>query len=223
MTLVPPRDPADPRSLREASGELHQPLGDEQLGQALHRKTSESRATQQAFFEEHAGAVVQCARALATAVSEGARVFVFGNGGSACDAEHLAVELTYPVVEKRKPFPATVLGTQRALLTAVGNDEDFALAYVRELEVLAKPGDVAVGLSTSGKSRNVVRTLKAARELGLITVGFAGRDGGSMVGLCDHSFVVRSFSIHRIQETHGVLLHVVWDLMQLALGEEDVL
>lgn len=216
MTLVPPRD-AD----REPA--TTGPLDDTALARALLRKTRESAATQEAFFEENAASIVQCSRALAAAFQEGARLFVFGNGGSACDAEHLAVELTYPVVEKRRPLPATVLGTQRALLTAVGNDEDFALAYVRELEVSAKPGDIAVGLSTSGKSRNVVRTLKAARELGLLTVGFAGRDGGAMVGLCDHLFVVRSFSIHRIQEAHSVLLHVLWDLLQLALGEEDVL
>jgi len=216
MTLVPPRDP---------ESALYQPSepDDAMLAQALARKTKESVATQQAFFDENAAAIVQCSRALAAAFKDGARLFVFGNGGSACDAEHFAVELTYPVVEKRKPLPATVLGTQRALLTAVGNDEDFALAYVRELEVSAKPGDIAVGLSTSGKSRNVVRTLKAARELGLMTIGFAGRDGGAMVGLCDHLFIVRSFSIHRIQETHGVLLHVLWDLMQVSMGEEDVL
>lgn len=217
MTLLPPRETS------ELDGAPREAPDDAALVEALHRKSRESIATQQAFFAEHAASVVQCARALAAAFEAGARLFVFGNGGSACDAEHLAVELSYPVVEKRKPLPATVLGTQRALLTAVGNDEDFALAYVRELEVSARPGDIAVGLSTSGKSRNVVRTLKAARELGLITVGFAGRDGGAMVGLCDHLFVVRSFSIHRIQETHGVLLHLLWDLIHVARGEEDVL
>jgi D-sedoheptulose 7-phosphate isomerase len=217
MTLLPPRETS------EQNGARREAPDDAALGAALQRKSRESIATQQAFFEEHGPSIVQCARALAAAFEGGARLYVFGNGGSACDAEHFAVELTYPVVEKRKPLPATVLGTQRALLTAVGNDEDFALAYVRELEVAARPGDIAVGLSTSGKSRNVVRTLKAARELGLITVGFAGRDGGAMVGLCDHLFVVRSFSIHRIQETHGVLLHVLWDLIHVARGEEDVL
>lgn len=216
MTLAPPRQPGDDEPARGG-------IDDASLTRALLRKTRQSASTQEAFFEENATAIAQCARALAGAFGGGARMFVFGNGGSACDAEHLAVELTYPVVEKRKPLPATVLGAQRALLTAVGNDEDFALAYVRELEVAAKPQDIAVGLSTSGKSRNVVRTLKAARELGLVTVGFAGRDGGAMVGLCDHLFVVRSFSIHRIQETHGVLLHVLWDLTHLAMGEEDVL
>lgn len=217
MTLLPPREPS------ELSGAPREAPDDVALGEALNRKTRESIATQRAFFDEHGASVVRCARVLAAAFEGGARLFVFGNGGSACDAEHLAVELTYPVVEKRKPLPATVLGCQRALLTAVGNDEDFALAYVRELEVAARPGDIAVGLSTSGKSRNVVRTLKAAHELGLVTVGFAGRDGGAMVGLCDHLFVVRSFSIHRIQETHGVLLHLLWDLIHLARGEEDVL
>jgi D-sedoheptulose 7-phosphate isomerase len=216
MTLIPPREDAERRDERPA-------VDDAALVQSLMRKTQESVSTQTAFFEEQGESIVRCARALGAAFTEGARLFVFGNGGSACDAEHLAVEFAYPVVEKRKPLPATVLGAQRALLTAVGNDEDFALAYTRELEVSARPGDIALGLSTSGKSRNVVRTLKSARALGLMTVGFAGRDGGAMVGLCDHLFVVRSFSIHRVQETHGVLLHVLWDLIHVALGEEDVL
>jgi D-sedoheptulose 7-phosphate isomerase len=219
MTLFPPREPSTDNGSTEASAAPD----DDALVHSLLRKTRESASTQGAFFEEQGHDIARCARALATAFGEGARLFVFGNGGSACDAEHLSVEFAYPVVEKRKPLPATVLGAQRALLTAVGNDEDFALAYTREFEVSARPGDIALGLSTSGKSRNVVRTLKSARALGLITVGFAGRDGGAMVGLCDHLFVVRSFSIHRVQETHGILLHLLWDLTHVAMGEEDVL
>ena len=97
------------------------------------------------------------------------------------------------------------------------------MTFAEQLTVLARPGDIALGISTSGKSANVNRALQAAREKDLLTVGFAGRDGGRMPALCRHCFVVESFSIHRIQETQETLLHVLWDLVHLARGEEDVL
>jgi D-sedoheptulose 7-phosphate isomerase len=193
------------------------------LSDALLRKVQQSADTQRAFFEAESERIAACAQAMARAFTAGARVYTFGNGGSACDAEHLAVEFSHPIVEKRRALTATTLGTSRALVSAIGNDEDFAVAYAHELRSLARPGDIAIGFSTSGKSRNVVRALKAARELSLLTVGVAGRDGGALSGECDHLFVVKSFSIHRIQETHVTLLHVLWDLVHLALGEEDVL
>jgi D-sedoheptulose 7-phosphate isomerase len=116
-----------------------------------------------------------------------------------------------------------VLNTDTALLTAVGNDQDFALAFVQQLRMLGRKGDMALGISTSGKSANINRALQAARELGLLTVGFSGRDGGRLPELCDHCFTVPSFSIHRIQETHETLLHVLWGLIHVIRGEEDVI
>jgi len=198
---------ADPRTLRDA---------------AL-RKSEESVLTTRRFFVEHADRVAACAADVARAFDRGGRLFAFGNGGSACDAEHLAVEFSHPIVEKRRALPAVSLGADRAFSSAVGNDEDFSLGYAKELRLHARPGDVAVGMSTSGKSRNVLRALKAAREIGALTIGFAGRDGGAIREACDHAFVVPSFSIHRIQEVHVALLHVLWDLVHLELGEADVL
>src|SRR4051794_29365225 len=148
---------------------------------------------------------------MAAACDRGARLFVMGNGGSACDAQHVAVEFMHPVIEKRPALPAMALASDAALLTAVSNDQDFAPAFAQQLRVLARAGDVALGISTSGKSASVNRGLQAAREIGMLTVGFAGRDGGKMPALCDHCFTVPSFSTHRIQETHETLLHVVWD------------
>lgn len=191
--------------------------------EAILRKARESAATKMQFFEEHAAAIEECARTLAERFGAGGRLFVMGNGGSACDAAHLAVELQHPIVEKRRPLPALALTHDAALLTAVGNDTDFARVFADQLERWARPGDVALGLSTSGASANVNRALKRARELGLLTIGFAGRDGGRMVDLCDFCFTVRSWSIHRIQETHTTLLHILWDQLHVALGEDDVL
>ena len=190
---------------------------------AVLRKARESAEVKLRFFEEHAGAVEACARALAERFQAGGRLLAFGNGGSACDAEHVAVEFVHPIVEKRRALPALALTASTAALTAIGNDIDFSHVFVDQLELLARPGDAALGISTSGASANVNRALKRARELGLLTVGFAGRDGGRMPDVCDHAFVVKTWSIHRVQETHTALLHLLWDEVHLALGEDDVL
>jgi D-sedoheptulose 7-phosphate isomerase len=193
------------------------------LAAAVLRKERESATTAERFFAAEGERIVACGQALATAFDAGGRLFVMGNGGSACDAQHVAVEFMHPIIEKRPALPAVALSTDAALLTAVGNDEDFSLAFAQQLRLLARRGDIALGISTSGKSANVNRALGAARELGLLTVGFTGRDGGRMTEVCDHCFVVPSFSIHRIQETHAVLLHVIWDLVHVIRGEEDVI
>lgn len=199
------------------------PIGTAALNEAVLRKVRESASVAQRFFETRAETIAQCAAALARAFEQGARLFTFGNGGSACDAQHVAVEFMHPIVEKRPALPAAALGCEVALLSAVSNDRDYSLAFAQQLRLLARPSDVALGISTSGKSASVNRALQTARELGLVTIGFSGRDGGRMPALCDHIFVVESFSIHRIQETHEILLHVLWDLVHVLRGEEDVL
>jgi len=199
--------PVDPAGLRES----------------ILRKCRESMATKEQFFNEHAGQVAECAAAMARAFDDGGRLFVMGNGGSSCDAAHVSVEFMHPIIEKRKPFPATALSADVATLTAIGNDADFSHVFARQLDLLARPDDIALGISTSGASANVVRALKRARELRLLTIGFAGRDGGRMPEVCDYCFTVKSWSIHRIQETHTALLHLLWDLTHVAMGEDDVL
>ena len=195
----------------------------EKLAAAAVRKSRESVDTQRAFFDENGASIVAFAEALASRFETGGRLFVFGNGGSACDAAHVAVEFAHPIVEKRKPLPALALAADTALLTATANDQDFALVYAKQLRLLGRAGDAALGISSSGKSASVNRGLRAARELGMTTLGLVGKDGGAMVDLCDHLLHVPSFSIHRIQEVHVALLHVIWDLVHVIRGEEDVL
>jgi D-sedoheptulose 7-phosphate isomerase len=190
---------------------------------AIVRKARESAALQLAFFEEVAQSLAACAVALAERLRRGGKLLVMGNGGSACDAEHVAVEFQHPIIEKRRALPACVVGRSPALLTAVGNDGDFSHAFADELELLAGPEDAVLGISSSGASANVNRALRRARERRLLTIGFCGRDGGPMVDACDWAFVVPSWSIHRIQETHTLLLHLLWDHVHVALGETDVL
>ena len=187
------------------------------------RKCRESMATKEQFFTEQAERIAECCTSLASAFDRGARLFVMGNGGSSCDAAHVSVEFMHPIIEKRPALPAVSLTTDTAILTAVGNDQDFSLAFAQQLRMLGRPGDMALGISTSGKSANVNRALQAAREIGMLTIGFSGRDGGRMPEVCDYCFTVPNFSIHRIQETHETLLHIIWDLIHVIRGEQDVI
>ena len=192
------------------------------LARAALRKAEESSRTKLEFFAKEAENIAGCAERMAQAFSAGAQLLAFGNGGSACDAEHLALELMHPVIEKRKALPASALSCSSAFLSAVGNDQDFSLVFERQLAQLGRAGDIAVGISTSGKSASVLRGLAAARQRQMLTIGFSGRDGGRMREAIDYCFTVPSFSIHRIQEVHETLIHVLWDLLHVALGAEDV-
>lgn len=190
---------------------------------AVMRKCRESIEVKEQFFCEHASEIIKVCRAMAGAFQEGHRLFIMGNGGSACDAQHVAVEFAHPIIEKRRPLQAMALSSDPALITAIGNDTDFSRIFSDQIRLLGRTGDMALGISTSGLSPNILYGLQASRELGMLTVGFAGMDGGKIRQAAEYSFVVPSFSIHRIQETHVVLLHIVWDLVHVALGEEDVL
>lgn len=190
---------------------------------AILRKARESAEVKEQFFRAEADRIETLARTMAAAFERGGRLWVMGNGGGATDAQHVAVEFCHPIVEKRRPLPALALTTDTALLTAISNDRDFARVFGDQLRTLARPGDMALALSTSGQSPNLVHALEVARALGLLTIAFTGKDGGRLAALADHGFVVPSFGIHRIQETHVALYHVVWDLVHVALGEDDVL
>ena len=187
------------------------------------RKARESAQVAQQLLEREADNLERCVRAMAVRFREGGRLFAMGNGGSACDAQHVAVEFQHPIVEKRRALPALALTADTALLTAVGNDTDFALVFSEQLRLLGGPRDIALGISTSGQSANVTRGVQTAREMGMLTVAFSGRDGGRLAAAAEFAFVAPSFSIHRIQESHTILLHLLWDQLHVALGEDDVL
>jgi D-sedoheptulose 7-phosphate isomerase len=193
------------------------------MRESILRKARESADTKLRFFDENAAEIERCAHALAGGFRRGGRLWVMGNGGSSCDAQHVAVEFLHPIIEKRRPLPAQALTVDTAVLTAIGNDTDFSQVFAEQLSRLARPGDSVLGISTSGASANVIRALKRAREMKCLTIGFAGRDGGRMAEHCDHCFTVKTWSIHRIQETHTALLHLLWDFCHVALGEDDVL
>jgi len=154
-------------------------------------------------------ATAKLAPALDAAASEllrcyrnGGKILTFGNGGSSCDAQNFADELTGRYRRNRPPLPAIALTTNQGDLTSIGNDYGFEHVFDRPLRALGRPGDIAVAISTSGNSKNVLRAAQSARELGLIVIGLSGRSGGKLKDLCDHCIRVPSDSTARIQEAH---------------------
>lgn len=193
------------------------------MKEAILRKARESADVKEQFFRAEADRIEALVRAMAARFSSGGRLYVMGNGGSATDAQHISLEFFHPIIEKRKALPAIALTADQALLTAISNDRDFAKIFADQLRVLAQPGDMALAVSTSGKSPNLVQALETARVMGLLTIAFTGKDGGRLPDLAEYCFVVPSFSIHRIQETHVALYHIIWDLVHVAFGEDDVI
>jgi len=151
-------------------------------------------------------------------ISAGGKILLFGNGGSAADCQHIATELTIRYISDRAPIAAIALTTDTSALTAAGNDLGFDAIFSRQIEALAKPGDIALGISTSGNSQNILLGLQAARKIGAISVGFTGRDGGKMQGFADPLLIVPSNTTARIQEMHIVLGHLLCGALEKELG-----
>jgi D-sedoheptulose 7-phosphate isomerase len=194
----------------------------EELRFSLLEKTRESINVKQSFFEENQDKVLDAAMLIARSYHRGGKLLVCGNGGSATDAQHVAVEFMHPITVGRKALPAICLSNDMAMVTAVSNDVGFADVYVRQIIALGQQGDVLLGISTSGNSENLLHAFDTAQRMGLTTIGFAGNDGGKMEelsanGLLDICLSVATPSIHRIQETHVTLYHIIWDLVHTLL------
>jgi D-sedoheptulose 7-phosphate isomerase len=180
----------------------------------------ESAALREDTLMRLADRLVSCASAMAIRFGLGGRLFTFGNGGCATDA--LAVSRLFLQPYSGRPIAASSLSCDTAVLTALADDFGFDVVFARQLAALAEPTDVALGLSTSGDSPNVIRAFEEASRRGLLTIGFAGDDGGKMADTetIDHLFVVSSSSVHRIQETQTTLCHALWELSQFALARQ---
>ena len=172
------------------------------------------RATRGALSGNFARLVETCVGSL----KGGGKILFFGNGGSAGDAQHLATELAARYVTDRPAIAALALTTDTSLLTAIGNDLGFDRIFARQIEALGRPGDVALGISTSGNSPNVIAGLEQARAMGLAAAGLTGRDGGAMAGLADPLLVVPSNVTARIQEMHITLGQMLCGAIEIALG-----
>jgi D-sedoheptulose 7-phosphate isomerase len=174
------------------------------------------------FIRTHAERVVEVGQLLIRAFREGKKVMLFGNGGSATDASHIAAEFVGRYRRDRDPLPALALGTDMAALTSIANDYDFTDIFSRQVLAHGRKGDVAIAISTSGNSLNVIRGVEAAHDRGLVTVGWTGATGGKLTDLVDYSFRVPSSVTARIQECHITLGHVLCELIEERLfGDQD--
>ncbi len=195
---------------------------DTALMHSVAEKAKGSRQTNEAFFAEQAPILVAAAKTVAEVYRKGGRLFTMGNGGSSCDASHVAVEFVHPVTAGRPALAAINLVADLAMISAVGNDVGFEHVFVRQVVAQAKAGDGLVGISTSGNSANLIAAFAKAKEMGLVTIGLTGGDGGRMKtsGVVDHCLIVPSASIHRIQECHVTAYHILWDLVHTLLADD---
>jgi D-sedoheptulose 7-phosphate isomerase len=195
-------------------------VADGVLMDSVRLKAADSVAVKAQFFATQGEKLLAAARALAGVYRNGGRLLTMGNGGSSCDAAHVAVEFTHPVTVGRPALPAINLVCDAAMITAVGNDVAFADIFARQIIAHGRRGDGVIGISTSGGSANVLAGFAAARRIGLVTIALVGGDGGRMAGNADidHCLVVASDSIHRIQECHVAIYHMLWDLVHTLLA-----
>lgn len=194
---------------------------DVSLSESVRQKMVHHHRIVEAFFAEHTPVVVAAARSIADTYRSDGRLLVMGNGGSSCDASHITVEFQHPITAGRPALTAIDLTADRAMLTAVANDVGYAHVFVRQLSAYARKGDCLVGLSTSGNSENLTKAFAKAKEMGLVTIGLTGSGGGKMseMGLT-HCLTIDTDSVHRIQECHLVIYHIIWDLVHTILADD---
>ena len=175
---------------------------------------SSSLEVKRRFFEAQTDAVIKAVAMIAEAFKANGRLLVFGNGGSAADAQHIAGELVNRFLQKRRGLPAIALTTDGGALTCIANDTGFENVFARQIEALGTKGDVCLAISTSGTSPNIVRACEQARAQGIQAIGLLGCDGGRVAALCDLALIVPSHDTQRIQETHNLIGHVLCELIE---------
>lgn len=179
----------------------------------------ESLLVKEAFFNQNSDLILQGAEQLATCLASGHKILIFGNGGSAADAQHMAAEFVNRFKIERTPLPALALTTDSSVLTSIGNDYAFDEIFRKQIQALGQKHDTAIGISTSGNSPNVIKAMLAARKAEMFTMGFSGR-AGALVDSSDMVFCVASDVTARIQEVHTTLIHVLCELVERILFPE---
>ena len=169
------------------------------------------------FFEAHAADVQRAARIIANSFQAEGKLLLFGNGGSAADAQHIAGEMVNKFLQDRRALPAIALTTDGGVLTCIANDTGFENVFARQVEALGTKGDVCLAISTSGKSPNIMLACEQARKQGLTVIGLLGRDGGQVAARCDLALIVSSDDTQRIQETHNLIGHILCELVESQL------
>ncbi len=182
--------------------------------QRVIRVFQESAEIKQRFVQEYADQILVVAHTIVRSFREERKVLLFGNGGSATDASHIAAEFVGRYQRDRSALPALALATDMAMLTSISNDYDYSEIFARQIAAHGQKGDIAIAISTSGNSPNVLKGAQMARTRGLVTVAWTGRDGGQLAKLVDHAFIVPSAVTARIQECHITLGHVLCEIVE---------
>lgn len=171
------------------------------------------------FAKDNTALIAEVSKVIADAFSEGRKLLLFGNGGSACDASHIAAEFVNRFKKDRPGLPAIALNTDTAVLTSISNDYDYSEIFARQVKTLGQAGDLALAISTSGGSKNVLKAVEAAKKKGIKTIAFTGQKGDKFAAKCDYAFVVASEDTPRIQETHITLAHIICQMVEEILFE----
>ena len=188
------------------------------MKESIVKAFDESIRVKQAFLRDNLEALTQAIVAIVAAFKRGNKLLLFGNGGSAADAQHIAAEFTNRFLIERPPLPALALTTDTSALTAIANDYDYTQIFAKQVQALGKPGDIAIAISTSGNSPNVLAAIEACKKLNISTIGLTGGSGGKMIAKVDYMLcVAEGKNSPRIQETHILVGHVICDIVDQKL------
>ncbi len=188
--------------------------------QRLQEAVKDSLEIKRAFFEKEAERVLEAGRLLAGVLRDGHKILLFGNGGSAADAQHFSSELVHRYVQDRPALPAIALTTDTSTLTSVANDTSFRFVFSRQVEALGAKGDAAVAISTSGNSENLLEAIEVCRKRGIRTIGLTGRDGGALAAQVELCLNVEHRQTARIQEVHAMIVHLLCQIIDEELYSE---
>jgi D-sedoheptulose 7-phosphate isomerase len=184
------------------------------LREKVLRLVEESVKVKEGFFKSNIDAILEIAHLIARTLHRRNKILIFGNGGSAADAQHVAAEFVNRYLLERAPLPAIALTTDTSILTSIGNDVDFSSIFSRQIEAIGIKDDIALGITTSGRSSNVIEALRKAKEMEMVTIAFTGMDGGEVLKIADYGLNVHCASTPRIQETHITLCHILCELVE---------
>ena len=182
---------------------------------------ADSIRVKEQFVSQYASLIREVSDLIVSSFRNGNKLLLMGNGGSSSDASHIAGEFVNRFLKDRPPLPAIALNTDMAVITSIGNDYGFNLIFSRQVETLAKEGDIVIAISTSGNSPNVIAAVETARKMGNTTIGLTGGSGGKLVSLVDYAFIVPSKATPRIQEVHITLGHVICQVVEDAMFGEN--
>jgi len=184
------------------------------MEEIIRKRIKETETVKRQFLQEGLTQLTSIIKLIADALENGNKLLLFGNGGSAAQAQHLAAEFVNRFFMDRPPLPAMALSTDTSILTSIGNDYSFSEIFSKQIVALGREGDVAIGISTSGNSANVIRAIEVAKEMGLETVALTGNDGGDLAKVANHSLIVPSSNTPCIQEVHMAVVHILCEMVE---------